>query len=238
MKVAENTPVKEFNLLPEIYAEYGVDSNTISIPRPFTAEHFTTLRDELGVDPDGLAGQVNQLMAKNINNAITSRARSIHTKNAALADAQEKGERADEEFSDLPTQTTVDELVAAYNFTGIRLASSKAVVITPFEKELTRLVKQLIKNLLKSSGFQGRPGPITVAKKSAEPTETQIGFSDFSSLVQSVVEGEGNWGSENLEDGSPSPYYAKRQALIAQAETNIAAVQMDVEAVSSELTAG
>ena len=238
MKIVENTPVKEYNLLPDIYAEYDIENNTISIPRPFTAEHFTALREELGVDPDGLAGQVNQLMAKNITNAITSRARSVHTKNAALADAQAKGERADEEFSSLPTQATVDELVEAYNFTGIRLASNKAAVVTPFEKELTRLVKQLIKNLLKISGFQGRPGPITVAKKSADPTETQISFEDFLSLVQSVVDGEGNWGTDTLEDGSPSPYYAKRQALIAQAETNIAAVQMDVEAVSSELTAG
>lgn len=236
MKLVENTPVKEYNLPLDIYAEYDID-NTISIPRPFTAEHFAALREELGVDPDGLAGQVNQLMAKNITNAITSRARSIHTKNAALADAKAKGEREDEQFSDLPTQAIVDELVAAYNFTGIRLASNKAVV-TPFEKELTRLVKQLIKNLLKTSGFQGRPGPIIVAKKSADPTETQIGFEDFLSLVQSVVGGEGNWGTDTLEDGSPSPYYAKRQALIAQAETNIAAVQMDVEAVSSELTAG
>lgn len=238
MKIVENTPVKEYNLLPDIYAEYDIENNTISIPRPFFAEDFTALREGLGIDPDGLANQVNQLMAKNIINAITSRARSVHAKNAALADAQAKGERADEEFSPLPTQATVDELVSSYNFTGIRLASNKAAVVTPFEKELTRLVKQLIKNLLKTSGFQGRPGPITVAKKSADPTETQIGFEDFLSLVQSVVDGEGNWGTDTLEDGSPSPYYAKRQALIAQAETNIAAVQMDVEAASSEMTAG
>lgn len=237
MKITEAMAVKEYSLLVDIYAEYGIEGHTISIPRPFTGDHFRDLRDELGIDPDGLANQANQVFAENVRNNLSSRVKSAHKKNEALTEAQAKGERTDEEYEELPTQDDVDELVSAYDFSGVRISSGETTAATPFDKELARLVKLLVKNILKTSGFQDQPAPVTVAKKGDTPSTTQVSFEDFLSLVQGIVQGEGIWGEETAEDGSPSPYYTKRQDLIKQAETNVAAVQMEAEAASSNLKA-
>ena len=233
----ENAPTKTYALLQTLYASYGIEDNTIDVPQPFVGPDFTDLRESHGIDPDGFAKHVNSLLAENIRNNVASRAKAAHRRNETLAEAQANGERTDEDGEELPDQSDVDELVEAYDFSGIRTSSGESAALTPFQKELARLVRQLVRNMLKKSGFQGKPAPVSVAKKGDTPTASQISSDDFAALVEGIVNGEGPWGQETTEDGSPSAYYIKRQELIEQAEVNLRAIEMEVQEASLTLEA-
>jgi len=228
MIIAENTPTRAKAIQADIYAEYGQPEHTFNLPRPFDAEHFGDAAKILEYDAAGFAHQSNQVLAENLSNNLSSRIKSIYKFNTELAIAQEEGQREDEESKPLPTQADLDILISAYDFSGIRAAAAETVSLTPVQKEMVTLVKKLVRNLLRASGLSSRnlSPPVTVAKKNAEATGAQVSFDEFLAMVEDVVEGEGVWGEELTEDGSPSPYYAKRAELLVQAKSNVAAVQM------------
>lgn len=178
MNVLETTPVRQRIIQEKAYVEAGITDMAFSIPQPFEPAMFEHLRDELGIDPTGLARQVNQVYAENLANNMASRIK----KAAGTEDVA------------LPTQADMDELAASYDF-SVRTAT--ASFGSTFDKIFHRIASGFIRKLLKKKGYQDIPAPVTVAKKTAETTgEGQISFEDFEAEVIRLTEGEGPWGEK------------------------------------------
>ena len=178
MKISESTPMRQRIIQEKAYVAAGIPDMNFSIPQPFLPSMFEDLRDELGIDPVGLARQVNQVYAENLANNMASRIKKA----------------AGKEDTDLPVQEDMDELALSYDF-SVRTAT--AAFGSTFDKIFHRIASGFIRKLLKKKGYQDTPAPVTVAKKAAETTaEGQISFEDFEVEVIRLTEGEGPWGEK------------------------------------------
>ena len=179
MIISESTPNRQRIIQEKAYVAEGITDMAFNIPQPFLPAMFEDLREELGIDPVGLARQVNQVYAENLANNMASRIKKA----------------AGKEDMDLPTQVDMDELAAAYDF-SVRTAT--AAFGSTFDKIFHRIASGFIRKLLKKKGYQDTPAPVTVAKKNAETTEEgQISFEDFEVEVIRLTEGEGPWGEKD-----------------------------------------
>ena len=174
MLKSENTPVRYRTVLEAIYESAGNPDFQFCIPQPFTAEMVTGVT-AVGANPQGVANQLNQVLAENLSNNIAARIRSA-AKNGI----------------DLPTQEDMDALYSVYDFSGLRQSSGAALSL--FDRIFARMAGQFIKRLLKRKGYQDKPAPVTVAKKDEAPGPDQISFEDFEREVSRLVSGDGPWG--------------------------------------------
>lgn len=171
----DNTPVRFRTVLEAAYADAGQPDFQFCIPQPFTAENVSGVA-EVGASPQGVANQINQVLAENLCNNIAARVRNAIKNGTAL-----------------PTQDDMDTLYLTYDFSGLRQPSGSSAV-SLFDRIFSRMAGQFIKRLLKRKGYQHMVAPVTVAKKDETPTPTQISFDDFEVVVTRLVEGEGPWG--------------------------------------------
>ena len=171
----DNTPVRFRTVLEAAYADAGQPDFQFCIPQPFTAEHVSGVA-EIGASPQGVANQINQVLAENLCNNIAARIRNAIKSGTAL-----------------PTQDDMDTLYLTYDFSGLRQPSGSSAV-SLFDRIFTRMAGQFIKRLLKRKGYQHMAAPVTVAKKDETPAEGQISFEAFENEVYQLVSGEGPWG--------------------------------------------
>ena len=171
----DNTPVRFRTVLEAVYADAGQPDFQFCIPQPFTAEHVSGVA-EIGASPQGVANQINQVLAENLCNNIAARIRNAIKSGTAL-----------------PTQDDMDTLYLTYDFSGLRQPSSSSAV-SLFDRIFTRMAGQFIKRLLKRKGYRHMAAPVTVAKKDETPAESQISFEAFENEVYQLVSGEGPWG--------------------------------------------
>ena len=171
----DNTPVRFRTVLEAAYADAGQPDFKFCIPQPFTAEHVSGVA-EIGASPQGVANQINQVLAENLCNNIAARIRNAIKSGTAL-----------------PTQDDMDTLYLAYDFSGLRQPSGSSAV-SLFDRIFTRMAGQFIKRLLKRKGYRHMAAPVTVAKKDETPAEGQISFEAFENEVYQLVSGEGPWG--------------------------------------------
>lgn len=175
MIILTDTPYRQRIIQEKAYLAAGIEDMSFNVPQPFISTMFENLRGELGIDPVGLARQVNQVYAENLANNMASRIKKA----------------AGTEGASLPTQADMDELAESYDF-SVRTAS--AAFGSSFDKIFHRIASGFIRKLLKKKGYQDTPAPVTVAKKTAETTEEgQISFEDFEVEVIRLTEGEGPW---------------------------------------------
>ena len=178
MIISETTPLRQRIIQEKAFIAAGINDMSFNIPQPFIPAMFEALREELGIDPVGLARQVNQVYAENLANNMASRIKKA----------------AGKEDTDLPTQVDMDELALSYDF-SVRTAT--AAFGSTFDKIFHRIASGFIRKLLKKKGYQDTPAPVIVAKKNAETTEEgQISFEDFEVEVIRLTEGEGPWGEK------------------------------------------
>lgn len=189
------------------------------IPRPFQPEHFEALTS-LGVDAGGAARSFNQLLAENVTNNIGSKIKSIRDYNDTLEAAQNEGKRLEDEPRPFPTQTDVDEYIAAYDFSGVRESTGESTAMSIRERELWKLAKRTIREILKSNNMK-------VAKKDEEPADGEVSWDQFESMAGDIVHLNGAWGDPSVTVTDPNTgeeipaYYNKAQELheiAAQAE--------------------
>ena len=171
----DNTPVRFRTVLEAVYADAGQPDFQFCIPQPFTAEHVSGVA-EIGASPQGVANQINQVLAENLCNNIAARIRNAIKSGTAL-----------------PTQDDMDTLYLAYDFSGLRQPSGSSAV-SLFDRIFSRMAGQFIKRLLKRKGYRHMAAPVTVAKKDETPAEGQISFEAFENEVYQLVLGEGPWG--------------------------------------------
>lgn len=178
MFILDTTPNRQRIIQEKAYIAAGISDMAFNVPQPFLPEMFEHLREELGIDPVGLARQVNQVYAENLANNMASRIKKA----------------AGKEGVELPTQADMDELATSYDF-SVRTAT--AAFGSSFDKIFHRTASAFIRKLLKKKGYQDTPAPVTVAKKTDETTkEGQISFEDFEIEVIRLTEGEGPWGEK------------------------------------------
>jgi hypothetical protein len=211
MLKSENTPTRLRTILEDAYTSAGQEGFQFIIPQPFTPEHVSDVT-ELGASPIGVANQLNQVLAENLSNNMAARIRA-----AVKADAT------------LPGQSDMDELYAAYDFSGTR-ASSGGVSGSLLDRIFARLAAAFLKKLLKKKGYQSLPAPVTVAKKDAEPVAGQISLEQFESEVARLVEGEGPW-------AEVPAFIEVRNDLIADAKTEELAIREREVAAENKLSA-
>jgi len=191
-----------------IYTAAGIPEHTFSLPQPFSAEDFEDLSENFTVNADGVAKQLNQVLIENLINNLASRIKSVNERNSKV---EEGGE-----LESLPDQFTLDAMIEKYDFSGARASSGRAT-LPPVDREMLTLTKQFLRDQLRRHGLpaEQKPAPVTVAKGEAVPTDAQISSSDFLSLVQTIIDGEGAWGEEG------TPQNGARGDLLTTAAQNI-----------------
>ena len=209
MLKSDNTPVRYRTVLEAAYEAAGNPDFQFCIPQPFTADMVAGVT-EVGAAPQGVANQLNQVLAENLSNNIAARIR------AAIKNS-----------TDLPTQEDMDLLYAAYDFSGLR-QSSAGTVTSLFDRIFTRLAGQFIKRLIKRKGYRDMPAPVTVAKRDEEPGQGQISYEDFEVEVSRLVSGDGPWAEVEA-------FADVRDQLIEDAKNEEAAVRARELSAESKL---
>jgi hypothetical protein len=222
MKIPANTPTRSRTIQGDAYKAAGMEDFEFDIPRPFTAEMFTHLHEELAIDPVGFANTANQVLAENLGNNMAQKIRAIVKRNE---------EASDEDQESLPDQSDMDDLIENYDFSGIRASGAGGVSASPLEKALFHYARQQVRNILRQNGY-GKldlPAPVTVAKKDEDPKAGQISFSTFEAEVEELALGYDKWGEDEN-------YRAFREEYVVQpAEAKVAADEKASQSVAQKL---
>jgi hypothetical protein len=207
----ENTPVRQRTILEDAYTAAGQEGFQFSVPQPFTAEQVAGVT-EIGASPTGVANQLNQVLAENLGNNMAARIRA-----------------AIKAGTTLPSQSMMDELYAAYDFSGTRM-SRGGVTESLFDRIFVKLAGSFIKKLLKKKGYQSLPAPVGVAKKDEAPKADQISYEQFEFEIDRLVSGEGPW--------SEIPAFVEvRDGLVEDAAAEEAAIRDREVAAENKLSA-
>lgn len=206
MLKTDSTPNRSRVIMEEAYIAAGNPNFSFTIPQPFTAAMVQGVT-EVGATPEGVAQQLNQVLAENLSNNLASRVRA----------AQKAG-------VDLPTQSDMDELYKGYDFSGSR--SRSTVSGSLFDRLFSKAAGNFIRKLLRKKGYQSMAAPVTIAKRGEEPGNQQISYDQFEEEVARLVDGEGPWGEHE-------PFINVRNELIEEARNEEAEIRRrEVEAES------
>lgn len=200
MIVSNETPRRLRVVQADAYPE---DFEGFPMPRPFTEENCLEAAKSVGANAAGLANQMNQVLAENLGNLLAARIK-----------------KAVKDGADLPSLNDFEEMVAAYDFSGVRVSSGTTEEsMTPFERVLYAYARKFIRALLKKSGLpsRGLKAPVTIPKsREADPGPGQISYDDFEELVTDLAEGNGMWGESEK-------HITKRAQIVELAEAEYAA---------------
>ncbi len=205
----DSTPTRFRTVLEDAYTAAGQPDFQFQIPQPFTAEHVVGVA-ELGASPNGVANQLNQVLAENLCNNIAARVRN------AVKNGQP-----------LPTQADMDALYEIYDFSGLRQSSGTSST-SLFDRIFTRLAAGFVKRLLKKKGYQNMAAPVTVAKTGEEPVGNQISYENFEAEVNRLSLGKGPWAEVEA-------FVTVRASLIEDAKSEEAAVRNREVAAENKL---
>lgn len=202
-------------------------------PQPFTETVFNL--DEvsrLGVSVKGLVHTLNQTLLENLrNNAATKIKRLIKDNKPFL------------------TQEQFDEMCRAYDFSGVRTASTSGDEgRTALQRIQFKLARKELKRLLRSGVFEFPEFDIsfgtvvTVAKADEDPEAGQITQEVFETYVEALIDGEEEpWAGEpefeTSETGQEVPANAAaiRALILQEAEEEYARTQDKAAKVSNNL---
>lgn len=210
----EGTITRPRTVQEKAYTDAGLppEAAVFQMPRPFTEALLADVASTLGVQASGLANQMNQVLAENLGNNIATRIKS------AVANKKL-----------LPTQDDLLEMIASYDFSGVRASSKDEDSLAPLERTQYRYAAQKIRALLKAGAIviEGMKSPITVAKKGAEPKGSQVSYDQLYGFAGQLVEGDGVWGDEPEydEDGNEANFGAVRATVLEAAAEEYAAAQ-------------
>lgn len=155
------------------YAEAGLDGRR-EIPLPFTLESINEDNiTNLGFLPAGVVRAMNQVFVENVANIHGSQVRNAGKKNLAL-----------------PAPEAMEEILKAYNFSGIRTTSEESMPES--ERIFRSQLKKQLRSLLRQGAFSANGSHLTVqtqpeATKNELP-DGKISLEDFEILCESAAE--------------------------------------------------
>lgn len=128
---------KKFSRQVAAYEAAGLPPD-MEISLPFAANVDLFLNTQAlidhGIDPTGLARQMDQVLVENIGNNLSQKVKAAVAKKTAL-----------------PDQATVDSMLAAYDFTGIRATSEEGM--STEERTVIAEIKKAIRSLISGGSF-------------------------------------------------------------------------------------
>ena len=130
-------PTKRIARLVADYEAAGLDPN-MEIPQPFAANVASFYNEaalvEAGVDPVGFARQHDQVLGENLGNNFAQRVKN----------AKKNG-------LPLPDQSVMDEMVQAYDFTGVRTTSEEGM--STEERTTVAEIRKALRALISGGAF-------------------------------------------------------------------------------------
>jgi len=211
MRIPENTPTRPRTVQGDLYEAAGQPDFSFDIPRPFTPEMFAEIAADLGIAAQGLSNQNNQLLAENLGNLMAARVKAAAKANEALEEGEDP--------TPLPSQADMDELIASYDFSGVRTGSGVSTGLSALERAIYKYARRAVRALLKQSGYPklGLSAPVSVAKKDTDPKANELSYAVFEEEVEKLALGEDKWGEE--------PAFAdfRQSHVVEPAEASVAA---------------
>jgi hypothetical protein len=208
------------------------DDAVFSFPQPFDENIFNTAAvEELGVSLRGLIHTLNQTLLENLrNNAAAKIRRAVKSKEPFL------------------TQEEFDELARAYDFSGVRTATSGDAGRTALQRIQFKIARRELKRLLRKGVFEFPEFDIdfgqivTVAKEGEDPESGQLPYDVFESHVEALIDGEEEpWAGEPEfqmnESGQEIPANAPaiRAMVLQEADEEYARTQDKATKVATNL---
>lgn len=188
------------------------DGIEYTVVQPFTAEQFAHLKEAVGVDAEGMARSCNQLIAENTANNIGAKIKAIRSFNLELEAAQAEGKRMEEEPKPFPTQEDLDAYLTEYDFSGVRESTGESSAMSVYEREIWKLAKRTIREVLKNAG-------VKVKSKGEAAGEKEVTWEKFVDMAGAIVERTGPWGDPSVTSIDPTTgeavplYYNKAEEL-------------------------
>lgn len=212
-----STLPKKFSRQVAAYEAAGLPPD-MEIQAPFAANVGRFLNTlaliDAGIDPTGLARQMDQVLIENIGNNLSQKVKSALAKGTAL-----------------PDQSTVDAMLAAYDFTGVRTVSEEGM--STEERTIIAEVRKAIRGLISGGSFASL-GPD--GTKTKDPAE--IAFNAV--RIQTVPESKGTKptppGSVPVEnyDAVVAAAYACTEVEFEDGNGNTATLDFSVEPLINE----
>ena len=171
--LSPNTDTKVIVRQENDYTEAGLDGRR-EIPLPFTLDSINEENiASLGFLPTGVVRAMNQVFVENVANIHGSQVRAAVKKGLTLPDSE-----------------AMEEILKAYNFSGIRTSSEESM---PEEERVFRSqLKKQLRSLLRQGAFSADRSPLTVQTQPEasrkELPEGKISLEDFDTLVESAAE--------------------------------------------------
>ena len=138
MKISDlEVTTKKFSRQVAAYEAAGLDADMeVSLPFAANVELFlnTQALVDHGVDPMGLARQMDQVLVENLGNSLAQKVKQALAKNQPL-----------------PDQSTVDTMFAAYDFTGLRTTSEEGM--STEERTIISEIKKAMRGLISGGAF-------------------------------------------------------------------------------------
>ena len=226
MLIPEGTPTRSRTIQGDAYEAAGYPDFSFDIPRPFTPEDFASIAEKYSVSATGLANGANQLLAENVGNNMAAKIKAIVRANETLKDGEEP--------SALPSQEDLDEMLAAYDFSGVRTSTGGTVGLSALEKALYRYARQAVRAIIKANGYPklGLTAPVSVGKKDEEAKPGQLPWEIFEEEVEMLALGEGKW----AEDTDYALF--RQERIVEPAEASVAADEKAATDVAVKLGLG
>lgn len=132
-----STLPKQFSRQVAAYEAVGL-SPDMEIQVPFATNLDTFLNTQAlinaGIDPMGLARQMDQVLVENLGNNLSQKVKAAIKKGTAL-----------------PDQSVVDAMLAAYDFTGVRIVSEEGM--STEERTIIAEIRKAIRSLISGGSF-------------------------------------------------------------------------------------
>lgn len=211
------TTSKQFSRQVKIYEKAGLNPDfTIELPFAANVDLFlnTQALIEVGIDPTGLARQMDQVFIENIGNNLAQRIKAAEKKGTAL-----------------PDQSVVDEMVAAYDFTGICATSEEGM--STEERTIMAEIKKTIRRLISSGVFANLDSN---GQKTSNPKEVAFNAIRIQTGPEANGEKETPAGSVPLENYNEvvSAAYQGTAVEFEDGNGNSATLDFSVEPIINE----
>jgi hypothetical protein len=191
-------PTRTITRHSDIYEKLGGDGK-FEIPEPFDLSDVNTEALEgKGLIPGGVVKQLNQVFGENVANLLAAKIRAAAPKAT--------------ELSALPSQETLNTIIAGYDFSGVARRTDSSA-LSKLERAIYSIARNQLKKLIRAGllAADGKPQTVQTAKdaEAGKLEEGKMPLQDFESLVDALVNGDKWIGPEATveradEDGNVS----------------------------------
>lgn len=172
-------PTRTITRHADLYEKFGGEGK-FDVPEPFELSDLNVeVIEEKGLIPGGVVKQLNQVFAENVANLLAAKIRAA----AAAAKSLE----------DLPSQATLNTIIANYDFSGVARRTDSSS-LSKLERAIYSIARSQLKKLIRAGllSADGKPETVQTAKDAEAGTlePGKMPLQDFAALVDALVNGD------------------------------------------------